>query len=99
MTDLATAILDCAAQVLPVPVQSAAALQAWKGDSVQFFGGLAAKLRRLPRWRRDSRSSVSSPEGGGWRSAKLAAQAFVSTAQVVWVVLQVQLVFTVLQRV
>ena len=35
------------------------ALQAWKGDSVQFFGGLAAKLRRLPRWRRDSRRPAS----------------------------------------
>src|SRR6185369_7120791 len=74
-TPLATASLFWAEQVLPSPVQSVATVQEANGACVQFFGALASKFLRLPSLRRDSRSSVSSPEGGGIVSTKLDAHA------------------------
>ena len=62
-TPCATAILFCTAQLLPKPVHCALLVHESNGSSSQFFGGLVSKFSRLPRLRRDSRSSVSSPDG------------------------------------
>src|SRR3569832_2167888 len=67
-TPCATDILFWIAQLLPKPGHCAFDVHESKGSSSQFFGGLVSKFSRLPFLRRDSRSSVSSPDGGGTSS-------------------------------
>src|SRR4051812_7844311 len=90
ITPCATAILFCTAQLLPKPGHWALLVQESNGSSSQFLGGLVSKLRRLPTLRRDSRSSVSSPDGGGWMSTNVLRQVLLSTTQLVCTFLQVQ---------
>jgi hypothetical protein len=94
ITPLAIAILFWAEQMFEVPGHCASLVQDSKGDSVQFLGGLSSKLRRLPRLRRDSRSSISSPAGPGTLSTNEDAQELLSTVQNEFVFRQVQFELT-----